>query len=230
MGQGVATEEPCAEGNILLYHLVYLVNSRITVMTEFMKSPDVERTLERVRGKLKPWGISLTFLASRLSVSRQYVWQAVHYRTPLSPERASEIEHAVDEVIEQKAHLKTFGARLRAARLSAGLTLKEVAHMIGYSWVGVERWERDVCLPKPGVLWHLFSLYGVTGNPVLDEVGISGHRRPESLTVIPGERIRAAGLQGTRSQEGLRRRRGWDSATGRHSRDGSGSDAPSSGR
>jgi hypothetical protein len=32
--------------------------------------------------------------------------------------------------------------------------------MIGYSWVGVERWEKDVCLPKPGVLWHLFTLYG----------------------------------------------------------------------
>ncbi|MCK5573987.1 MAG: hypothetical protein KAJ12_14550, partial [Bacteroidetes bacterium] len=36
-------------------------------------------------------------------------------------------------------------------------------NLIGYSWVGVQRWERDQCLPKPGVLWHLLNLYGVAG-------------------------------------------------------------------
>ena len=33
--------------------------------------------------------------------------------------------------------------------------------MIGYTWVGVERWEKNLCRPKPGVLWHLCSLYCV---------------------------------------------------------------------
>lgn len=54
----------------------------------------------------------------------------------------------------------SFGAHLRAARISAGFTLKEIAGLIGYTWVAVQRWEKDVCLPKPGVLLHLRSLYG----------------------------------------------------------------------
>ena len=56
---------------------------------------------------------------------------------------------------------KTIGARLRAARVSAGLTLKQVAGIISYTWVAVERWEKGACLPKPGVLRHLAHLYGV---------------------------------------------------------------------
>ena len=66
----------------------------------------------------------------------------------------------VDTIIAQRKHMRSFGEQLRAARIASGLTLKQVADMIGYSWVGVERWEKDVCRPKPGVLWHLFMLYG----------------------------------------------------------------------
>jgi len=123
----------------------------------------VAEVAERIRQKMQPWGITVSFLASRLGVSRQYAWQIVHYRTAMSFERASEIEAVVDRIIAEKSHMQTFGERLRAARRSAGLTLKEAARMIGYSWVGVERWERDLCLPKPGVLWHLLSMYGLVG-------------------------------------------------------------------
>ncbi|MGB2959449.1 MAG: helix-turn-helix transcriptional regulator [Bacteroidota bacterium] len=123
----------------------------------------VQEVVERIREKMRPWGITATFLASQLGVSRQYAWQIVHYRTFLSLEKALEIEQVVDSIITKKSHIKTFGERLRAARRSAGLTLKEVASLIGYSWVGVQRWERDQCLPKPGVLWHLLNLYGVAG-------------------------------------------------------------------
>jgi transcriptional regulator with XRE-family HTH domain len=49
---------------------------------------------------------------------------------------------------------------MRAARIRAGFTLKEAAGLIGYTWVAVQRWEKDVCLPKPGVLLHLRSVYG----------------------------------------------------------------------
>jgi transcriptional regulator with XRE-family HTH domain len=96
-----------------------------------------------------------------MGVSRQYGWQAVNYRTVVSVDRAAELEASVDSIIHARRHLATLGQRLRAARVATGLTLKEVAELIGYSWVGVERWEKDVCLPKPGVLWHLLSLYGV---------------------------------------------------------------------
>jgi len=133
---------------------------------------------ERIREKMRLWGITVTLLASQLSASRQYAWQIVHNRTSLSLSRALEIERAVDSLISRKAHLKTFGERLRAARISAGLTLKQVAGLIGYSWVGVERWEKNVCLPKPGVLWHLCSLYGITGNQAKNLSSLGGASQP----------------------------------------------------
>jgi transcriptional regulator with XRE-family HTH domain len=125
---------------------------------------EAEETVGRIRLKMKQWGITATFLASQLGVSRQYAWQIVHYRTFLSVERALEIEGAVDGIIAQQKHVRTVGDRLRAARTAAGLTLKEVARAIGYTWVGVERWEKNICRPKPSVLWHLLTLYGVAGD------------------------------------------------------------------
>jgi len=123
--------------------------------------PEVDEVVQRIQKKMKPWGITLSYLAQRLGVSRQYAWQIVHYRTILSRAKALEIEKAVDSIIDERAHVRTFGDRLRAARISAGYTLKEVASMIGYTWVGVERWEKNQCVPKPGVLWHLCNLYCV---------------------------------------------------------------------
>jgi len=123
--------------------------------------PEVDEVVQRIGQKMKPWGITLSYLAQNLGVSRQYAWQIIHYRTILSRAKALEIEKAVDRIIEERAHVRTFGDRLRAARISAGYTLKEVGSMIGYTWVGVERWEKNQCVPKPGVLWHLCNLYCV---------------------------------------------------------------------
>jgi len=123
--------------------------------------PEVDEVVQRIVRKMKPWGITLSYLAQNLGVSRQYAWQIIHYKTILSRAKALEIEKAVDRIIEERAHVRTFGDRLRAARISAGYTLKEVGSMIGYTWVGVERWEKNQCVPKPGVLWHLCNLYCV---------------------------------------------------------------------
>ncbi len=60
-----------------------------------------------------------------------------------------------------KKNMRTVGNHLRAARIRARLTLKQVAGMLSYTWVAVERWEKGACLPKPGVLRHLAHLYGV---------------------------------------------------------------------
>ncbi len=124
---------------------------------------NVREVVERITGKMKRWGITVTFLSSQLHVSRQYAWQIVHYRTSLSVERAQEIETMVDAIIEQGRHVRTFGDRLRAARISAGLTLKQVGEALGYTWIGVERWEKNRCTPKPGVLDRLMDLYGAQG-------------------------------------------------------------------
>lgn len=146
------------------------------------KTADVEDIVVRIRKKMKPWGITVAYLAEQLAVSRQYAWQIVHYRTSLSGKRACEIESVVDTIIAQRRHITTLGRRLRAARISAGYTLKEVAEMIGYSWVGVERWEKDKCLPKPGVLWHLASLYEAGADWIRESgpVPSMAHRSPGS--------------------------------------------------
>jgi len=122
---------------------------------------DITMTIGRTREKMQQWGITVSFLAAQLGVSRQYAWQIVHQRAFLSAHKAAEVEGAVDGIITQRKHLQSFGERLRAARIASGLTLKQVAGLIGYSWVGVERWEKNMCRPKPGVLWHLYSLYGI---------------------------------------------------------------------
>jgi transcriptional regulator with XRE-family HTH domain len=130
---------------------------------------------------MKPWGITVSFLAEQLGVSRQYAWQFVHYRTLVSRQKALAIEKIVDRIIEEQTHVRTFGDRLRAARISAGLTLKEVAAMIGYTWVGVERWEKNQCLPKPGVLWHLCNLYCVGEEWFKESFPAKGETRPSSF-------------------------------------------------
>jgi transcriptional regulator with XRE-family HTH domain len=140
---------------------------------------EAEEIVVRIRTKMKQWGITATFLATQLGVSRQYAWQIIHYRTFLSVERALEVEDTVDVIIAQQKHVRTVGDRLRAARIAAGLTLKEVAHAIGYTWVGVERWEKNVCRPKPGVLWHLLTLYGVVGEwPGVESLSPARNQEP----------------------------------------------------
>jgi len=127
----------------------------------FKRNKAVEKIILRARGKMRPWGITITYLAMQLGVSRQYVWQIVYYKGMISLEKATSLERMIDETIAERRHLSSFGARLRAARISAGLTLKQTADLIGYTWIAIERWEQNKCLPKPGVLWHLRTVYGV---------------------------------------------------------------------
>jgi transcriptional regulator with XRE-family HTH domain len=128
----------------------------------FQRQKDVEEIIRRVQEKMRQWGVTVAYLATQLGVSRQYAWQLAYYKTPISAEKARLIERTVDAVIVQRKHIRSFGEQLRAARIASGLTLKQVAEKIGYSWVGVERWEKNICRPKPGVLWHLFTVYGQT--------------------------------------------------------------------
>jgi DNA-binding XRE family transcriptional regulator len=129
-----------------------------------MRNPETEQIIRRSAEKMRQWGITITYLATQLGVSRQYAWQVIYYRTVVSREKAAMVEAVVDSIIAHQSHVQTFGDRLRAARISRSMTLKEVADKIGYSWVGVERWEKNICRPKPGVLWHLRTLYGVDEN------------------------------------------------------------------
>ncbi|HTY58057.1 MAG TPA: helix-turn-helix transcriptional regulator [Bacteroidota bacterium] len=122
----------------------------------------VVAAVQSITGKMEEWGVSHTFLAGRLGVSRQYVWQVLNQPTALSEDKARVIEDVVDAIIDRQMHLRMLGDRLRAARRAAGLTLKEVAGKIGYSWVVLQRWEKNVCLPGLEVLLRLCSVYGIS--------------------------------------------------------------------
>lgn len=110
---------------------------------------------------MRPWGVTITDIAMEMGVSRQYIWQILYGKTPVSERKGQEVASYVEKLIDRHKAGASDGERLRRARIAAGLTLKQVAAQIGYSWVAVERWEKNVCLPKPGVLWHLRHVYGV---------------------------------------------------------------------
>ena len=112
--------------------------------------------------KMKARGISHAFLASRLGVSRQYVWQILHRRGNLTTSRCLQIEMTIERIIHEEAHVRTLGDRLRAARRASGLTLKQVAVSLGCSWMAIERWEKNRHLPGIPLLLRMSALYGVT--------------------------------------------------------------------
>jgi len=114
----------------------------------------------RIRTQMRPWGLTITDVAMEMGVSRQYIWQVLYGKTPVSERKALEVAQYVDRLIDRQKSGASTGERLRRARIAAGMTLKQAAAQIGYSWVAVERWEKNVCLPKPGVLWHLRHVYG----------------------------------------------------------------------
>lgn len=62
--------------------------------------------------------------------------------------------------------MKTFGERLRAARLRAGLTQEQVALELGLSKAAVSRWEVGGTQPGVEALAMLRGLFGVS----LDEL------------------------------------------------------------
>jgi plasmid maintenance system antidote protein VapI len=73
-------------------------------MAAMRRVPEVDEVVQRIVKKMKPWGLTLSYLAQNLGVSRQYVWQIIHYRTVLSRAKALEIEKAVDRMF---AHSET---------------------------------------------------------------------------------------------------------------------------
>lgn len=156
-------------------------------MRGLSRDPELSHRLSALRTRLRAWGLSVAEIAQDLGVSRQYVWQVLHKRLPVSSRRVDEIERQVEERIQLERAQNSAGQRLRRARVAAGLTLKQAASAIGYSWVAVERWERDVCLPKPGVLWHLRHVYGAGEDwiPRLAPETLATDRPRPGITVFP---------------------------------------------
>jgi len=122
------------------------------VKTRGSLSPGVLDCVRELDSKSRGLGIALPSLAGELGISPRY-----HPRT-----RGSGGSFTID--ISPAEPLPTLGWRLRSARVASGLSLKGAAEKIGYTCTSVARWEKDRCLPKPGVLLHLCRLYGVSFN------------------------------------------------------------------
>ena len=137
--------------------------------------------------RLRAWGVTYAMIADELAVSRQYVWQVLHRAIPVSPRMDAVVRGTAEALIVRQQSSWTTGRRMRSARIVAGLTLKQAAELAGYSWVAVQRWEKDVCLPKPGVLWHLRHLYRVGENwlPVAGAPGVSSGSVPSARRALP---------------------------------------------
>jgi hypothetical protein len=118
-------------------------------------------TAQDHRRRLRAWGVTYAMIADELAVSRQYVWQVLHRAIPVSTRMDAVVRGTAEALIVRQQSSWTIGRKMRSARIIAGLTLKQAAELAGYSWVAVQRWEKDICLPKPGVLWHLRMIYGV---------------------------------------------------------------------
>lgn len=110
----------------------------------------------------------------------------------------------------------TLGARLKEARLRAGLTQKDAADALGVTYQAVSNYERDKCRVLAGVLKQLCVLYHVSATELLQNIAWT----PEQEKVYQNadtetEKLSLFDLWGVpedRQEEyaGLRRRMGLD--------------------
>ncbi len=61
----------------------------------------------------------------------------------------------------------TLGARLKQARLQAGLTQKDAADALGVTYQAISNYERDKCRVQAGVLKQLCVLYHISATDLL---------------------------------------------------------------
>ena len=61
----------------------------------------------------------------------------------------------------------TLGARLKQARLNAGLTQKDAADALGVTYQAISNYERDKCRVQAGVLKQLCVLYHISATELL---------------------------------------------------------------
>ncbi len=61
----------------------------------------------------------------------------------------------------------TLGARLKQARLRAGLTQKDAADALGVTYQAISNYERDKCRVQAGILKQLCVLYHTTATELL---------------------------------------------------------------
>lgn len=137
------------------------MDNRSIIRLPARRDPSIDLRVKNLKETMRRWGITITHIAMQLGVSRQYIWQVLYYKSFISSEKLSEIESILDRCVGDQRRGTSLGEQLRRARISAGFTLKEAAAKIGYTWIAIERWEKNICRPKPGVLWHLRQVYSV---------------------------------------------------------------------
>lgn len=63
---------------------------------------------------------------------------------------------------EKEREVETVGGNIKAARIKAGITQKELADRLGISPVGISQWERGLRHPKPQTINRIAKALGVS--------------------------------------------------------------------
>ncbi len=139
------------------------------------RKPDVER--RRRAARLRAGGFTLASIAEKLGVSRQAIWSLLNTRPQLTQARAltcrgcgaliisagalpGDTDSALClDCVEAEPDL-SFGQRLKALRLAAGLTRSELAVQTGISTGSIRAYEEDRRTPHLRSIARLASLLG----------------------------------------------------------------------
>lgn len=114
---------------------------------------------QEIREKIRRFRIRSTDIASRLGVTKQYVWGIINGKYKVSISRLEEINSIVDEIIEMKKNANTWFEKLKVARLVKGLTAEEVSEITGYDKQSIYNWESGKSLPRIGIVRLLAKVY-----------------------------------------------------------------------
>jgi transcriptional regulator with XRE-family HTH domain len=99
------------------------------------------------------------------------------------------------------ARTGTFGERFREARLSAGLTQKDVARVLDIRENDIRRWETDRNLPTSARLPEIAVILGVSIDHLF---GIDGKAKRQRVSKVdPPPRLQPAASRGGRRRAGL---------------------------
>lgn len=135
---------------------------------------------QEIREKIRRFRIRSTDIASRLGVTKQYVWGIINGKYKVSISRLEEINSIVDEIIEMKKNANTWFEKLKVARLVKGLTAEEVSEITGYDKQSIYNWESGKSLPRIGIVRLLAKVYELSDdelNFILSSIINEGENR-----------------------------------------------------
>ena len=139
------------------------------------RKPNVQRRRHVLR--LRAQGLSLSEIAKRFNITKQAVWSLINHRPSLTATRSVPCSVCAKPILSPGAlprdraaalcldclhqrPLTPFGQRLKALRLSAGLSPSELAKRAGLAPGSLRSYEEDERLPRRSTVGRLVRVLG----------------------------------------------------------------------